>query len=979
MRYVFAEYELDTRLYELRHAGQPCKLEPQVFNVLLYLIQHRDRVVTKDELLEQLWPNQFISEVMLNHRVMAARKAIGDSGRAQRCIKTVHGRGYRFIAEVRAVAPAEASLPLGPSRAAAPVPSPLAEPGAPVGGQQPPPFVAREAEVQHLHQYLAAALRGERQVVFITGEAGIGKTALVDTFVAQVAPTAPVWLGWGQCLEQHGAGEPYLPLLEVLGRWGRGPDGGQLVAVLRQQAPSWLLQLPALVPEDDYVAMQRRGGGMTRERMLRELAEAVEALTATRPVVLVLEDLHWSDAATIDWLAYVGRRREVARLLVLGTYRPTEARVQRHPVHTVAQELQRYGLGRELGLGYFSEAAVAAYLEQRLGTAPLPVGLVRALHQRTTGNPLFLTAVVDMLVRQGQLREGGTGGEGGEALAVHLGGVPESLRQLIEQQLTQLAPDVQVLLEAASVAGQEYAVAAVAAAVGQAVEVVEEHCATLARQGQFLRAVGPEVWPDGPVAERYGFVHDLYRETLYARVPEGRRVRWHRQIGCRLEAGYGPQAREVAAELAEHFVRGRDTERAMQYLWYAAQNTLRRSAHREAVRYYERALQMLQHLPQQPDTQAQSIDLHLELRNALVPLGEMARILQHLREAEALAQGLGDVRRQGRIVTYLTRDLQMLGQHAEAVTTGLRALTMVQDDIALRVTTHLYLSYAYHGLGEYRRATEVLRHEVATLSGALSQEYFGLAALPAVSARVSMVYNLAELGEFAEGVVLGSEALQIAEAAGQPFSLTQAYRGLGILYLQQGRFAHALPLLEQGLALCRYADLPLAFPAVASYLGMAYAQAGRLAEAQQQGAAIRLGDRQTLRMLLLGTGYLHAGRLQDALPLAQEALAIARERQERGVEGYALHLLGALAASGTSPDVTLAATYYQQALTLAKELSMRPLMAHCHLGLGQVYAQMAQREQTYAELSAAMMLYQAMHMSFWYSQVEAARAQVPGP
>src|SRR5262249_9819892 len=184
-----------------------------------------------------------------------------------------------------------------------------------------------------------------------------------------------------------------------------------LVAVLRQQAPSWLVQLPALVPEADDAAVQRRGGGVTRERMLRELAEAVEALTAVRPVVLVLEDLHWSDAATVDWLAYVARRREAARLLVLGTDRPTEALVQGHPIHKTAQELQRHGQGRELSLGYFSEAAVAAYLAHRCGTPQLPAALVRALHQRTTGNPLFLTAVVDALVRQGTLRESATGWE----------------------------------------------------------------------------------------------------------------------------------------------------------------------------------------------------------------------------------------------------------------------------------------------------------------------------------------------------------------------------------------------------------------------------------------------------------------------------------------------------------------------------------------------------------------------------------------
>src|SRR5262245_6607593 len=167
--------------------------------------------------------------------------------------------------------------------------------------------------------------------------------------------------------------------------------------------------------------------------MLRELAEAVEALTAARPVVLVLEGLHWSDAATVDWLAYVARRREAARLLVLGTYRPTEALVQGHPVHKAAQELQRHDQGREIRLRYFSEAAVAAYLARRFGTSQLPAALVRALHRRTTGNPLFLTAVVDTLVRQGTLRDAATSGEVGEDLEATVGGVPDSLRQLIEQ------------------------------------------------------------------------------------------------------------------------------------------------------------------------------------------------------------------------------------------------------------------------------------------------------------------------------------------------------------------------------------------------------------------------------------------------------------------------------------------------------------------------------------------------------------------
>jgi tetratricopeptide (TPR) repeat protein len=472
--------------------------------------------------------------------------------------------------------------------------------------------------------------------------------------------------------------------------------------------------------------------------------------------------------------------------------------------------------------------------------------------------------------------------------------------------------------------------------------------------------------------------------VLYDRVLLARRVQLHRQIGLRLEAGYGTRAREVAAELALHFEQGREAQRAVQYLRQAAQNALRHSAHREAAQYSERALQTLAHLPQLYDIREQVIDLHLELRNALVPLGEFARILTHLRDAETLAQELGDIRRLGRITAYLTRDFHMTGEHVAAVTSGLRALTMVQEDAALRVTTHLYLSYAYYALGEYRRVLEILRPEVALLTGALTRESFGLAALPAVSARVNMVYSLTELGEFPEGIELGIAALKIAEAAGHPFSLTQAYRGLGGLYLQQGQLDRAIPLLEQGLAVCEKTELPLAFPTVASYLGTAYAQAGRLHEALPlleqavvRGAAMQLGDRQTLRMVLLGVGYLHAGRPQDALRLTQDALALARQRQERGFAGYALHLLGELAARQTTPEgVAQAETYYRQAMALASDLGMRPLLAHSALGLGTLYGHTERQAQAPTVLSTAITLFDAMSMGAWCSRAQTVVAHL---
>src|SRR5215468_2233085 len=287
MIYVFGDYTLDTERYELRHAGELCKLEPQAFNVLAYLLEHRARVVTKEELLARLWPNQFVSEVTVNHGVMAARRAIGDSGQAQRCIKTLHGRGYRFIAEVTMV-----GQPLVDVPTSTPASSFMPTTGTGLSLRSPGVCVAREAEFAVLRQSLTMALHGQRQVVFLAGEAGIGKTTLVDAFVTDMAPATAWWVGRGQCIDQYGAGEAYLPLLEALGQWCRAAEGAQLVALLHQQAPHWLLQMPACLSPTEYDDLQRRCSGTTRDRMLRELAEALETLTAQRPLILILEDPH---------------------------------------------------------------------------------------------------------------------------------------------------------------------------------------------------------------------------------------------------------------------------------------------------------------------------------------------------------------------------------------------------------------------------------------------------------------------------------------------------------------------------------------------------------------------------------------------------------------------------------------------------------------------------------------------------------------
>src|SRR5262245_25766042 len=389
MQWHFGPFRLDRANARLWRAEQPVTLRPKTFEVLVYLVTHAGQLVTKEALLDAIWPETVVGEGVLKTSMTELRKALGETAKAPQWIATVHRRGYRFVAPMTL----GESLPLeeGPTPPLTPLPAPApvpALPPLPVSAAPPIPcLVARAADLATLHRRSPTARQGERQLGFIAGEAGIGKTILVDTFVTQLAGQDPLWLGHGQCIEQYGAGEAYLPLLEALGQMGRTPAGPQLVALLHQQAPSWLLQLPALLAPAEYEALQRYAGGSTRERMLRELAEAVEVLTATRPCVLVLEDLHWSDTATIAWLAYVGRRRGPARLLVLGTYRPVEAIVRAHPVRPMVQELTVHGYGAALALEGWSEAGVATYLAQRGAGAEVPVELVRVLTQRTDGHP----------------------------------------------------------------------------------------------------------------------------------------------------------------------------------------------------------------------------------------------------------------------------------------------------------------------------------------------------------------------------------------------------------------------------------------------------------------------------------------------------------------------------------------------------------------------------------------------------------------
>jgi tetratricopeptide (TPR) repeat protein len=651
---------------------------------------------------------------------------------------------------------------------------------------RPPHFVGRDAALSQLAQWWTTVRQGTRQVGIIAGESGIGKTALINTFVAHVAATEEVWVGHGQCLDHYGAGEAYLPILEALGRLGRESKREQLVAVLRQYAPSWLVQMPGLLPPSEWEMLQQTTGGATQPRMLRELTEAMDVLTTARPLVLVLEDLHWSDVSTLAWLTYVARRPDPARLLLLGTYRPVDAIVRAHPIRTVVTELTQHQQGAELLLDYLSAGEVAAYCGQRLQGPAHSEELAHVLHQRTRGHPLFLVTLVDELRRQGLLPEEVAVGDIATAVRTIRSAVPESLRQIIEQPLHQVRPEDQILLEAASLAGRAFSAAAVAAAVNQATEDIEARLARLARHGQFIQAGGLVEWPDGTVAAGYRFLHDLYRETLYDRIPPGRQRRWHLQIGARKETGYGARACEIAAELAVHFEQGRDADRALRYLQYAADNALRLSAYTDAITHLTKALALLTGLPETPERAQRELVLQTTLGPALMATrGYAAPEVEYAyARARELGQQVGDTPQLFQALWGLWYFYLARAEFQTARELGEQLLHLAQrvQAPALLLVAHRVLGQTLAFLGEFSTAQGHL--ERAMILYDLKQHH-AFASLygqdQGVICRSWAALTLWSLGYPEQALQRSPEALTLAQEVVHPFSLAYAMCFAGML------------------------------------------------------------------------------------------------------------------------------------------------------------------------------------------------------
>src|SRR5215831_15400163 len=614
---AFGPFRMDLRAGLLLRGREPIPLRAKTWSVLRYLAERPGALVTKQELLDAIWADAVVNEVVLSRSIWELRVALGDSSRASHLIQTVQGRGFRFIAPVNAAPAASASgareSPSGQQWDLA------TATGDSSSRDEAPavPFVGRDEEVRRLAGLLAQARAGRRQVAFIIGPAGIGKTALVEAFLTSPevrARAGAVSVARGFCVEQLGPREPYMPVLEALGRLTHRPDGGRLGELLRRVAPTWLAQTPWLIGGEETARSLERSLQFVRpERMLREFTILMEELTAERPLVLVLEDLHWSDPSTVDLLSVLGEPNETARLLVICTYRSAEAVVHEHPVLHAARTLEAHHRCVVLALSDLTVEGVQDYLQARFRGSDFPPGLASRIHQNTDGNPLFMVGAVDSLVSRGHILHTGPGWALPVPLEMINLDMPDSARLLIESQLDDVSPADGALLQAASCAGEDFSPLVVAAALGQDVADTETRCEGLARARRFLRAEGHIEWPDHRVSPRYAFTHELYRQAVYRQVTEAQCMRLHQRIGQALEAAYGARRMEVAPRLAINFERGSDDARAVTYLAAAAAGARKRFANRETIGYLEAALAIVALGPEDDARRRRELELRLAL------------------------------------------------------------------------------------------------------------------------------------------------------------------------------------------------------------------------------------------------------------------------------------------------------------------------------------------------------------------------------
>jgi class 3 adenylate cyclase/tetratricopeptide (TPR) repeat protein len=763
-------------------------------------------------------------------------------------------------------------------------------------------FVGRDAEIEHLRRVLAQAGAGHGQVAAIVGEAGVGKSRLTYEFTH--SHRVQDWLILEASSVSYGKATSYLPVIDLLKGYFKIGDRdthremrdkvmGRVLGLDRALEPLLPPLLALLdVPVED-ATWQTLDAPLRRQRTLDAVKRLLLHESQVQPLLVVFEDLHWIDGETQALLDSVVDSLGSARLLLLVNYRPE----YQHgwSAKTAYSQMRLDALALES-----ASELLDALLGDDHGLAPLKQLLVKR------GNPLFLEETVRTLVETRALE--GSRGRYRLTQPLHALQVPSTVQAILAARIDRLSPDDKRLLQTASVVGKDVPFALLQAIAELPDDALRGGLDRL-RAAEFLYETG--LFPD----LEYAFKHALTHEVTYASLLQERRRILHGELVGAIERLHADRLGEQIERLAHHALRGERWDKAAAYLRQAGLRAVAQAAYREAVAYLEQTLGALRRLPETRQTTELTIDIHLDLWNALEAV-DWARQMEVLHEAEVRARALGDQDRLARIATLMANQCGTTGDYNEAVRFGQEALSIAHTlgDRSIEVAATSWLGVTHVARGEFSEAATLLVRNAA-LEGDLRYERFGTPYIQSAASRAFLADVLGQLGRFEEAIEEADAAMRIAEAADHPLSLFHGLFSLGLAHLRRGDLPRAIRILERCLDLCRTRHFSERKLYAAAALGTAYALAGRADEALPlvAGAVEEFRGRPYhvrpgLIHLCAGTTCLSAGRIDEAASHARDALALTRRLGARGAEAQALCLAGDVAATSPAPTMLKATT-----------------------------------------------------------------------
>jgi class 3 adenylate cyclase/tetratricopeptide (TPR) repeat protein len=826
-------------------------------------------------------------------------------------------------------------------------------------------FSGRHVELEELRRAQQLTSDGQGQVVTVVGEAGVGKSRFVHQFVRRHA----------DCLVleasgvSYGQATPYLPIVELLRQYFR-INVDDSTRSINEKVTGKILTLDASLKEAIPPILDLLGGlenehpfhsldpNQHRQCTYQAVTHLLLCESRVQPLIVVFEDLHWNDALTNGLLNALVIGAPDARLLLLLTYRPE-----------FRDEWKTRPNYHQIRLDPLAGEDLTRFLQVLLGSDPNLTGLRNFVLERANGNPFFAEEIVRTLVDTGVLQ--GVRGHYRLARPFSTLEVPPTIQAVLAARIDALPAPEKRLLQEASVIGHDIALSLLHAIS----ELTEDELGGLLgnlQDAEFLYTA--QLFPD----LQYRFKHSFTHDVTYSGVLRDRRRDIHARIVNAIEKIYPDRLFEQVERLAHHAVEAELREKAVHYLRRAGGKAVARSALSDARTWFEQALDVLKSVPATRDLMEHAFEIRLELRSVLRQLGEVLQMIEHLREAEVLAERLKDDSRRGRVCAMMTTVLSTVDELDEALVTGTRAVEIAKrvGDLSLSIITKSCLEEAYYYRGEYEQAVEIAIENIAVLPRDWAHEYFGLAVPPSVFGRAWLIMSLVEIGRFSEAAKYGEEAIQIAKPTQHAHTIGWAHLAGSMIHLSQGHWEEAHLLIEHWIKTPLTLDVAVLLPWAIASSAWTLAQIGeadealiRVRESEQlleQQLARGIGGHRSWSYHAVSRACLLLQHVDQARRFAQRSLESAR--RQPGFKAHALRLLGDVAAHPDRMDVESSIAHYQEALTLAELHGMRPLIAHCHLGLGKLYDTIVSPELAWEHLTSATSMYRVMGMDLWLEQ-----------